>query len=103
MIINEVLKSLKGESLVKRENVCPNCKCAFGQRSDITVQDTFLAAVMNAPCKPNDKVERFKLCQKIANNSTWEFDGEEIELLEQCIKEESPPIIFGRLMEILDV
>ncbi len=101
-MINEALKSMKGEPLVKSEHRCPNCKCVFGEKSDITVQDSLLAALMNAVCKPGDKPSRFKLMQKIANACEWKFEQAEMDLLKKCIAEDSPPIIFGRLMEILD-
>jgi len=66
------------------------------------VQDTLLAALMNAPCQPNDKPARFKLMQKIGGSPEWEFETAEMDLLKECVKADSPPVIFGRLMEIFD-
>ena len=98
-----VLKSLKNEQLTQKEFFCPNCKTSYGRKEDVTFGDCCLAALLNATCQPEDKVKRFKLCQKIEkSNEKLEFTVDERKTLKECIEDFSSVLIAGLLMEILD-
>jgi len=100
---NTVLINLKGEQLTKKEFMCPECQHSYGQKSDVTFGDIALAALFNAPANPKQKVERFKLCQKIENsNGKLAFSADEVSMLKECVEIDSPILLAGRMMEILD-
>ena len=103
MDVNVILTDLRDEPLIKMEHHCPNCNESFGRKTDVTFQDATISALINGTSKPEDKVARYKLGQKLAaTNGDLSLEKAEKDLLINCIKENSPIIITGRLMEILD-
>lgn len=82
-------------------------------RGQVSYRQVAIFALINGPVLANpkdygalkeEKVNRFLLSSKIANNfkGEQEFSPEELVLLEHLVVHTQPPLVVGRFMELID-
>ena len=94
--VNVPLTTLDGQTM--KDNV-------DGEAVDATVKTAIVNAVLAPVQKESgiEKVKKYELAKRIFENDEVDLNEDEIKLIKDCVGDVFPPIVVGRIYELLKV